>query len=115
MRRMKRALSLFLCCIMLMSLVTINTFAAENDSEDKQAPVSTEIVQQTEDNAADADAKTEPGTVNDADTVVETTGITADLFEDDAEAVDEEDAAGTNEKSADTKEDAASFDREKDT
>ena len=48
MRRMKRALSLFLCCVMLMSLVTINTFAAENDPEDKQATVSTEDVQQTE-------------------------------------------------------------------
>ena len=125
MRRMKRALSLFLCCVMLMSLVTINTFAAENDPEDKQATVSTEDVQQTEEfDVADTEETT-------ADTVIETTGITAKLFEDveeDAdeadmtEPADEQDAEDITEEAADTVEEtventekAATFDRKADT
>ena len=113
MRRMKRALSLFLCFMLLMSLVTINTFAAENDPEDKQVPVSTEVVQQTEDDAADNEVKEE---VN-----ADTSGITADLSDDEdekTEAADEEDAkdaADSTDQAADVKEETATPDKEKDT
>lgn len=50
MRKMKRALSLILCCVMLMSLVTINTFAAETGTEAGSESVSPAGIEQPTEN-----------------------------------------------------------------